>query len=55
MAKKGTKYITVHTYRGLVDKVSGVPLGYSVRISDYDEGTSERVTVEYRKKKRKSL
>jgi len=54
MAKKGIKYITVHTYRGLVDKVSGIPSGYSVRISDYDEGTSKRVNIEYRKK-RKSL
>jgi len=52
MAKKGVKYITVHTYRGLVDKVSGVPSGYSVRISDYDEGISERVTVEHRKKRK---
>lgn len=48
MAKKGVKFITVHTYRGLVDKVSGVPRGYKVRIKDYDEGTSGHVNVEYR-------
>lgn len=51
MAKKGTKFITIHTYRGLVDKVSGVPAGYLVRVSDYNEGKSERVNVEYRKKR----
>ena len=54
MAKKGVRYITIHTYKGVVDKVTGVPSGYSIRVSDYDEGTSERVNIEYRKK-RKSL
>lgn len=48
MAKKGDKFITVHTYRGLVDKVSSVPRGYKVSIKDYDEGTSGRVNVEYK-------
>lgn len=48
MAKRGDKFITVHTYRGVVDRVSGLPRGYKVRISDYDEGVSGRVNVEYR-------
>ena len=52
MAKKGVKYITIHTYKGVVDKVTGVPLGYSVRISDYDEVTFGPVNIEYRKKRK---
>jgi len=43
------KYIVIHTYRGVVDKVTGVPKSYGVLIQDYDEGRSGRVTVEHRK------
>lgn len=50
MKKKGSgkKYIVVHTYRGVVSKVTGVPKGYGVLIQDYDEGRSGRVAVRYR-------
>lgn len=49
MKRRIRKYIVVHTYRGVIDKVTGVPKGYGVLIQDYDEGRSGQVNVEYRK------
>lgn len=49
MAIKGNKYITIHIYRGVVDKATGVPKGYKIRIKDYEEGSTERVPITYRK------
>jgi hypothetical protein len=46
--KTGKKYIVIHTYKGLVDKVTGVPKGYGVLIQDYDEGRSGKVVVMHR-------
>jgi len=46
--RSGKKYIVVHTYKGVVDKVTGVPRGYGVLIQDYDEGRSGRVNVRHR-------
>jgi hypothetical protein len=53
MAKTRKKYITVHTYRGIVDRVTGLPAGYGVIISDYEEGRSTRVIVRHRKRRKK--
>jgi len=46
--KTGKKYIVVHTYKGVVDKVTGVPRGYGVLIQDYNTGRSGRVIVKHR-------
>lgn len=50
MARKGDKYITIYTYRGVIDKVTGVPKNYRIRIKDYDEGMTEKVLVEKRRR-----